>query len=83
MVGPIASALAHWRRSQIAETVASDHVSAACYCGSKNIDVFAVVVPELKFRDVERVLAADPVIGADNAALKDRSHEQLARSNDG
>jgi hypothetical protein len=62
-----------WQRSQLPETVASDRVSAACYRGSENIDVLAVVVAELKFRDVQRqIFAAYLVIGADNAALGQR-----------
>lgn len=68
----VASIPARWRRSQIAETVASDHVSAACYRGVENIDVLTVVMPELKFGDVRRqIFAADLVIGADNATLED------------
>jgi len=62
-----------WQRSSQAETVASDRVSAACYRGSENIYVFAVVVAELKFRDVQRqILAADLVIVANDAALDER-----------
>jgi hypothetical protein len=34
---PIASILARWRRSQLAETVASDHVTAASIATSENI----------------------------------------------
>jgi hypothetical protein len=34
---PIASILARWRRSQLAETVASDHVTAASIAASENI----------------------------------------------
>ena len=68
---PIAPIQSRWQRSQLAETVASDRASAACYRGSENIDVLAVVVPELKFRDVQRqIFAAYLVIGADNTALK-------------
>jgi hypothetical protein len=70
---PIALLPACWRLSSLAETVASVCASAACYRGSENIDVIAVVVAELKLRDVEReIFAADLVIGADNPALHDR-----------
>jgi hypothetical protein len=67
-----ASTPVRWRLSSLAETVASDHVSAACCRGSKDIDVLAIVVPELKFRDVQRqIFAADLVIAAGNTALQD------------
>ena len=69
----IAVVQSRWLRSHLAETVASDHVSAACYRRSKDIDVLAVVMPELEFSNVERqIFAADLVIGADNAALGQR-----------
>ena len=62
---PIAPIQSRWQRSQLAETVASDRVSAACYRRSENIDVLAVVVAELKFRDVQRqIFAAYPWITA-------------------
>jgi hypothetical protein len=68
----VAPAFFRWRRLSLAETVASDRASAACYRRSENIDVLTVVVPELKFRDVQRqIFATDLVIGADNAALED------------
>jgi hypothetical protein len=51
---PFAQALACSRHSFLAETVASVHVSAARYRRAENIDVLAVVVPELKFRGVQR-----------------------------
>jgi hypothetical protein len=71
-IAPIVRAQARGRRLSLAETVASEHVSAACYSGSENIDVLAVVMPELKLCDVKRqIFAADLVIGADNAALQD------------
>jgi hypothetical protein len=67
-----ASTPVRWRLSSLAETVASVRVSAACYRRSENVDVLAVVVAELKFRDVQRqILLADLVIGTDNAALED------------
>lgn len=69
---PIVSIPVRWRRLSLAETVASEHVSAACYRGSEDIDVLAVVVPELKFSDVQRqIFTADLVIGTDHAALED------------
>jgi hypothetical protein len=71
-IAPVAPVLSRWRRSSLAETVASDHVSAGCYRGSENVVIKAVVVSELKFRDVQRhVLAADLVERADDAALED------------
>src|SRR5437879_4419514 len=72
MATPIDSIPARWRRSSLAETVAGDRASAACYRCAENIDVLAVVVSELKFRDVQRqIFAADLVTGANNAALED------------
>jgi hypothetical protein len=71
MATPIASTPLRWPLSFPSETVASDHVSAACYRRTEDIDVLPVVMPELKFRDVQRqILATDLVIGADHAALK-------------
>lgn len=47
-------------------------ILAAGYCRSKNIFVEAIVVPELKFRDIQRhVFRTDLVESADNAALED------------
>jgi hypothetical protein len=45
---------ARWQRSHLAETVASDRVSAACYRNTENVEVVAVFIPELKFRDGQR-----------------------------
>jgi hypothetical protein len=68
-VAPVQS---RWRRSSLAETDASDHASAACYRCSEHVGIAAVVIPELKFRDVQRqVLGADFVECADYAALED------------
>jgi hypothetical protein len=73
MATPIASLSVRWRRSSLAETDASDLVSAACYCRSKHIGIEAVVVPELKFRDVERhIFRRHFVERADHAAFEDR-----------
>src|ERR1700722_13888570 len=67
-----ASIPARWRRLSLAETVASDHVSADCYRRPEDIGVMAVVVPELKFSDVERqILLADFVVAANDPALED------------
>ena len=67
-----ASIPARWRRLSLAETVASDRVSADCYRRSEDIGVMAVVVPELKFSDVERQgFLADLVIAANDPALED------------
>jgi hypothetical protein len=71
MATPTASIPARWPRLSLAETVASDRVSAACYRGPRNIDVLPIVIAELKFRDVQRqIFAADLVMGADNVTLK-------------
>jgi len=70
---PIAQAQSRWRRFRLAETDASDHASAACYSLLENVGVHAIVVAELKFRDVQRhVFGAHFVERADNAALEDR-----------
>ena len=61
-----------WPLSSLAETVTSDHASAACYRRSKHVGVVAVVVAELKFRDVQRhIFGAHLVERADHAALED------------
>ena len=44
---PAGSTPVRWQRSTLVETVASEHVSAACYRGSGDIEVLAFVVPEL------------------------------------
>jgi hypothetical protein len=73
MATPIAQVPICWPLPSLAETVTSDHASAACYCGSENIGVVAVVISELKLRDVQRhIFGADFVECADNAALQDR-----------
>jgi hypothetical protein len=52
---------------------AENDASAPCYGTTKNIRVHPVVIPELKFRNVQRhVLGADLVKRADNAALHQR-----------
>src|SRR5579863_3100210 len=63
-----------WRHSaSFAETVASFSVSASSYCFSKHIFVVAVVVPELKFREIQRQIStADAMIGTNDAALQQR-----------
>src|SRR6185437_10082276 len=69
----VALAHSHWHRLSLAETVASGHVSAACYRGSKNIHVLPIVIAEFKFSDVQRqILLADLMECADDAALDDR-----------
>ena len=73
MATPTASIPARWPRLSLAETVASDRVSAACYRGPRNIDVLPIVIAELKFRDVQRqILAAYFVEAAHDAALQER-----------
>lgn len=47
--------------------------SETCYSEPENVRVVPVVVPELRFRDVQRqVLGRDLVIAADDAALEQR-----------
>src|SRR6185437_6992743 len=48
-------------------------LSAPRYCRSENIGIAAIVIPELKLRDVQRqIFAADLVVAAHNAAFEDR-----------
>jgi hypothetical protein len=61
----IASIQSRWQRSHLAETVASDRASAACYRRAENINVLAIIMPELKFGNVQpEIFAAYLVIGA-------------------
>jgi hypothetical protein len=72
MATPIAQAPICWPLSSLAETVTSDHASAACYRDPENIGVVAVVISELELGNVQRhVLGADLVERADNAAFED------------
>src|SRR5579883_2123484 len=69
-----------WRLAFVPEVPASQRASASCYRRPEDIDVFAVVIPELKFRDVQRqILAADLVECADHAALEDARKERERR----
>jgi hypothetical protein len=69
---PIVPPSVRWRRSSLAGTDASDLVSAACYRCSEYVGVQAVIVSELKFRDVERhIFLAHLVERADHATLED------------
>jgi hypothetical protein len=52
-ITPIASVRSRWRRSSLAETDASVTVSAACYRRPEHVGIAAVVVAELKFRNVQ------------------------------
>jgi hypothetical protein len=62
-----------WRRFRLAETDASDLVSAACYRRIEHGGIEAVIVTELKFRDVERhIFRGHFVERADHATLEDR-----------
>jgi hypothetical protein len=73
MAIPTVSIQSRWQRSQLAETDASDLASAHCYRRSENIGIGAVVIAELKFRDVQRqIFLADFVECAHHATLKDR-----------
>lgn len=68
----IPTALA-WPFSALPEAPASLRASAPCYCRTKNIFIVAVVVPELKFRDVQRqIFRADFVECDDDPTLDDR-----------
>jgi hypothetical protein len=61
-----------WPLPSLAETVTSDHASAACYRRIKHGGIETVVVAELKFRDVERhIFGGHFVERADHAALED------------
>jgi hypothetical protein len=53
MAIPIAAFQSRWRRSSLAETDAGDLVSAACYRRPEHIGIAAVVIPELKFGNVQ------------------------------
>jgi hypothetical protein len=52
MAIPIAPAPFRWHRSQIAETDANDHASAACYRSLKDSRIVAMIVAEFEFRNV-------------------------------
>jgi hypothetical protein len=55
----------------VAEVPASEDASASCYDFPKNIRVFAMIVTELKLRQVEReIFGRDVVISADDATLQ-------------
>ena len=71
MVTPTESA--RWRRSQIAETVASSHVSAPCYRLPKDVGFVAIVESETELREIQRqIFFTDVVVGAENPALQER-----------
>ena len=73
MVTPIADRPARWRLWRVPEAPASQHASASCYRSLKNLRVMAVVIAELKFRDIQRhIFAAHLVERADRSALEDR-----------
>ena len=73
MATPIALVQSRWRRFRLTETDASDHASAACDRRRKHIGIVAVVIPELKFSDVQRqILGTDLVESANNPAFEDR-----------
>jgi hypothetical protein len=54
MATPIAPLSVRWPRFRLAETDASDLVSAACYRAPEHVGIVAVMVAELKFSDVEQ-----------------------------
>jgi hypothetical protein len=73
MATPIAPLSFRWRRYRLAETDASDLVSAACYRRIENIGVRAIVVPELKLGNVKwEIFFAHLVECAHNAAFEYR-----------
>ncbi len=73
MAIPIAPVQFRWPLPSLAETVTSDHASAACYRFREDFRIVAVVVSELKFRNVQRhIFGAHFVECADHTALEDR-----------
>ncbi len=76
------AAPARWRRSQIAETVASFRVSAPSYRLAENIGFVPIVKSELKLIQVQRqILLADMMIGSDHAAsANSRSRARPSRA---
>jgi len=69
---PVAPVLVCWPLSSLAETVTSDHASAACYRRLEHVGVHAIVVTELKLRDVQRqIFGAYFVERTDYTALED------------
>src|SRR5262249_7462140 len=72
MASPIASVI-FWGRRRVSEAVASSCASASCYRSTEDVCVVAIVVAELKLRNVQRqILGADLVERADDPALEDR-----------
>jgi hypothetical protein len=70
---PIAPVPVRWPLSSLAETVTSDHASAACYRLIEHVGIETVVVAELKFRDVKRhIFRRHFVERPDHATLEDR-----------
>jgi hypothetical protein len=68
-----------WRALDCSEAPASCHASAASYRLSKDVGILAVVVAELKFREVKRqIFLADVVIRPDDSALE-QSPEGIER----
>src|ERR1700733_7857662 len=72
MAIPIVPLSVCWPLPSLAETVTSDHASAASYRCLKHIGIEAVVVAELKLRDVQRhIFGRHFVECADHATLED------------
>src|SRR5713226_3992988 len=70
-VSPLGIGVAGSACAPCAEASASSDASASCYRFSKDVFVLAVVVAELKLREVQRkVFLADMVIAADDSALE-------------
>ena len=70
---PIALVISSLAPSALAGPAASQPVSASSYGRPEDVGVAAVVIPPLKFSDVERqVFGADVVEGAHDAAFQER-----------
>src|SRR5271167_3167382 len=62
-----------WRRSLIAETVASSHVSAPCYGAPEDVLVVPIVESEGELVEIERqIFLAHVVVRPDDSALEQR-----------
>src|SRR5580692_2628346 len=72
MANSIAPVSFRWPRFRLAETDASDLVSAACYRLLEHVGVHAVIIADLKLRDVERhIFGAHLMERANHAPFED------------
>ena len=70
MAIPVAPLSFRWRRLSLAETDARDHASAACYRAPEHVGIEAVIVAELKLRNVQRhIFGANLMERAGNATI--------------